>query len=90
MKILKKLFWFTTISILFLAGDANESTHNGFSIIQSAEARVGRPLTPVSVAGVRRRTRRRTAVATAAVVSTRPVAYPAAYPVGVAPAPRYY
>ena len=78
MKILKKLFWFTTISILFLAGDANESTHNGFSIIQSAEARVGRPLTPVSVAGVRRRTRRRTAVVTAAVVRPRPVVAPVA------------
>ena len=84
MNILKRLFWFTTISILFLAGDVNDSTHNGFSIIQSAEARVGRPLTPVSVAGVRRRTRRRTAVATAAVVAPRPVV--------VAPvaAPRYY
>ena len=89
MKILKKLFWFTTISLLFLAADLNESTHIGFSIIQSAEARVGRPLTPVSVAGVRRRTRRRTAVATAAVVSTRPVAYPVGV-APVAPAPRYY
>ena len=82
MKILKRLFWFTTISILFLAGDLNESRQFGFSIIQSAEARVGRPLTPVSVAGVRRRTRRRTAVVTAAVVRPRPV-------VVVAPAVRY-
>lgn len=32
------------------------------SIISSAEARVGRPLTPVSVAGVGRRTARRCAV----------------------------
>ena len=88
MKILKRLFWFTTISILFLAGDLNESRQFGFGIIQSAEARVGRPLTPVSVAGVRRRTRRRTAVATAAVVSTRPIAVAPA-PVVVAPAVRY-
>ena len=86
MKILKRLFWFTTISILFLAGDLFESSHNGFNIIQSAEARVGRPLTPVSVAGVRRRTRRRTAVVTAAVVRPRPAVAPVAVPV----APRYY
>jgi hypothetical protein len=32
-----------------------------FSVISSAEARVGRPLTPVSVAGVARRTARRCA-----------------------------
>ena len=35
--------------------------------IQSAEARVGRPLTPVSVAGVARRTTRRAVVGGAAV-----------------------
>ena len=33
-----------------------------FSLISPAEARVGRPLTPVSVAGVARRTTRRCAV----------------------------
>jgi len=32
-----------------------------FSLISAAEARVGRPLTPVSVAGVARRTTRRCA-----------------------------
>lgn len=32
-----------------------------FSVVTSAEARVGRPLTPVSVAGVARRTTRRCA-----------------------------
>lgn len=41
-----------------------------------AEARIGRPVTPVSVGGVRRRTRRRTAVAVSASsarrVSTKP------------------
>ena len=89
MKILKRLFWFTSISILLIAGDLDESTHFGFHIIQTAEARVGNPLTPVSVAGVRRRTRRRTrrrvAVGTAAVVAPRPVAAP----VVAAPAVRY-
>jgi len=39
---------------------------SGFaSVISSAEARVGRPLTPVSVAGSARRTGRRTARRTA-------------------------
>jgi hypothetical protein len=33
-----------------------------YSIVSTAEARVGRPLTPVSVAGVARRTVRRCAV----------------------------
>jgi hypothetical protein len=33
-----------------------------YSVIPSAEARVGRPVTPVSVAGVARRTVRRCAV----------------------------
>ncbi|MGB5198977.1 MAG: SHOCT domain-containing protein [Sedimenticolaceae bacterium] len=46
------------------------------SLIPSAEARVGRPLTPVSVAGVARRTARRAVVyggaATTAVVATQP------------------
>jgi len=32
-----------------------------FGVVSSAEARVGRPLTPVSVAGVARRTTRRCA-----------------------------
>ena len=78
MKILKRLFWFSMISAAFVAADLSESTSFNLHLIQDAEARVGRPLTPVSVAGVRRRTRRRTAVATAAVVRR---------PVAVAPAP---
>jgi hypothetical protein len=41
---------------------ANEIGGTGaFSLITAAEARVGRPLTPVSVAGVARRTTRRCA-----------------------------
>lgn len=41
---------------------ANTSANtNSFSIIPTAEATVGRPLTPVSVAGVARRTTRRCA-----------------------------
>jgi hypothetical protein len=38
------------------------TTPGSFSIVSSAVARVGRPLTPVSVAGVARRTVRRCAV----------------------------
>ncbi len=82
MKTLTKLFFMTAISILLFAGDFDESTQFGFRVIQDAEARVGRPLTPVSVAGVRRRTRRRTAAVTAAVVAPVVVA-----PVVVRPAP---
>jgi hypothetical protein len=41
-----------------------------FSLVSQAEARVGRPLTPVSYAGVARRTTRRAVVGTAAVAGT--------------------
>jgi hypothetical protein len=37
-------------------------THGEYGIVSSAQAIVGRPLTPVSVAGVARRTVRRCAV----------------------------
>jgi hypothetical protein len=37
------------------------STHDSFSVVSTSQARVGRPLTPVSVAGVTRRTVRRCA-----------------------------
>ena len=40
---------------------ANLTGMSSFSLIPPAEARVGRPLTPVSVAGVARRTARRCA-----------------------------
>jgi hypothetical protein len=58
------------LKIVLLAGfvsliDPGEATKlagaGSFGIISSAEARVGRPLTPVSVAGVARRTARRCA-----------------------------
>jgi hypothetical protein len=53
------------------------------SLVSSAEARIGRPLTPMSYAGVARRTTRRAvavgavAVGTAAVVAAPVVAAPA-------------
>ena len=44
----------------------------GFSLGKEAEARIGRPLTPVSVAGVARRTTRRAIVATSVYVAALP------------------
>lgn len=44
----------------------------GFSLVKDAEARVGRPLTPVSVAGVARRTTRRMVYRTSVYVATLP------------------
>jgi hypothetical protein len=39
----------------------DDASHGSFGLITAAQARVGRPLTPVSVAGVARRTARRCA-----------------------------
>jgi hypothetical protein len=56
------------------------------SFVSSAEARVGRPLTPVSYAGVARRTTRRAvAVGAAGAVAVAPVVVVAPAPVVVAP-----
>jgi hypothetical protein len=62
---------------LFWSGDVQLSQQSAF--VSSAEARVGRPLTPVSYAGVARRTTRR-AVAVGAATTAVVVA-----PVVVAP-----
>lgn len=61
------------------AWDIQMGTFVGGSLIAPVEARVGRPLTPVSYAGVARRTTRRAVVATSAVAATPAVV--------VAPAP---
>ena len=45
---------------------------DGTFLINHAEARVGRPLTPVSYAGVARRTTRRTVTATTVYVASLP------------------
>ena len=53
---------------LGLSGSFNWTPTEGLSLsLGRAEARVGRPLTPVSVAGVARRTTRRAVVGGAAV-----------------------
>lgn len=50
-------------AVAILASEAANTltATDSFSLIAPAEARVGRPLTPVSVAGVARRTTRRCA-----------------------------
>ena len=60
------LFVITSALVVGVAEMGAKFEIAGFaSVISSAEARVGRPLTPVSVAGTARRTGRRTARRTA-------------------------
>ncbi|MCP4381652.1 MAG: hypothetical protein GY798_09600 [Hyphomicrobiales bacterium] len=53
-----------TVALAFGIGDielgGQQAGHGVFTIISAADARVGRPLTPMSGAGVARRTSRRT------------------------------
>lgn len=49
------------VGFLGVAASERPSTHGSYIVISPAEAAVGRPLTPVSVAGVARRTARRCA-----------------------------
>lgn len=51
-----------TLTLAVVEIGAQLATPGGSGFIQTAEARIGRPLTPVSVAGVARRTVRRCAV----------------------------
>ena len=62
------------ISTFALELGERHSTRGAHDLISSAEAIVGRPLTPVSVAGVARRTTRRRVVATSVYVATLPPA----------------
>jgi hypothetical protein len=65
---MKKVLLATVVVAYGVLGTAEWSPSNGLSVsIESAQARVGRPLTPVSVAGVARRTTRRAVVGGAAV-----------------------
>ena len=63
MTISRKLKIVLLTAIIGVVGSeaANLTGMTSFSLIPPAEARVGRPLTPVSVAGVARRTTRRCA-----------------------------
>ena len=65
MSILKKSGFFVLAATLVFIGSevGSQSMVSGIdSLVPQADARVGRPLTPVSVAGVGRRTVRRCAV----------------------------
>jgi len=78
-------------SILLVASvvDWSGSAPLEFSLFREAQAIVGRPLTPASVAGVARRTTRRTvavASTSAAVASESTAAASAAQPAAAAPA----
>jgi hypothetical protein len=64
----KRAFLAAALVAFGTLGSVTWSPNNGLSLsVESAEARVGRPLTPVSVAGVARRTTRRAVVGGAAV-----------------------
>jgi hypothetical protein len=59
---LKMILLAGTIGLMGLGASEQLTPHGFGGLVSSAEARVGRPLTPVSVAGVARRTVRRCAV----------------------------
>jgi hypothetical protein len=69
---MKKAFLAAAVLAVGTLGSAEWSPGDGLVLsVESAQARVGRPLTPVSVAGVARRTTRRGgAVVGAAAVGT--------------------
>ena len=58
--------------ILFAAGAVGDGLFNSEIFIKETQARIGRPLTPVSVAGVARRTTRRVIRRTAVYVAALP------------------
>jgi hypothetical protein len=60
------------VTALLLADQLASVSFPGLAIVSGAEARVGRPATPRSVAGVARRTTRRTIRRSAIYVSTLP------------------
>jgi len=64
----KRVLLVAAVVTLGVCGSIGWSQIDGLSLsVDSAQARVGRPLTPVSVAGVARRTTRRAVVGGAAV-----------------------
>jgi hypothetical protein len=68
-KILKALVMVTSLTVLYLA-DVSPTAPFGLTLGREAHAVVGAPLTPVSAAGVARRTTRRTVAATSATTAT--------------------
>lgn len=69
--ILHNIVFFGVLLVIAVVADVS---FNAEMIVKDAEARLGRPLTPVSVAGVARRTTRRVIRRSAVYVATLPVA----------------
>jgi len=67
-------FWMLALGLTLAIADlpAVKPLGGGGSLMKEAQAVVGRPLTPVSVAGVARRTTRRAIVATSVYVAALP------------------
>jgi hypothetical protein len=66
-------FWMLALGLTLAIADLPaDKPLGGGSLMKEAQAVVGRPLTPVSVAGVARRTTRRAIVATSVYVATLP------------------
>ena len=72
MKIRKTFRTIAIASSLIAAGLLADGVFHGGVVIGDAQARIGRPLTPVSVAGVARRTTRRTIRRTTIYAATLP------------------
>ena len=71
----KSILGMMAFGLVLAIGDYQPgSPVGGWSLVREAHAVVGRPLTPVSVAGVARRTARRTVYATSVYVATLPPA----------------
>ena len=60
------------VIMLLTTGLLTDGVFNGGIVVKKAEARVGRPLTPGSVAGVARRTTRRRIHRTSVYIATLP------------------
>lgn len=65
--VLRTLLFLCSLLIMFSIDVLNENP-SGVTFVSEAEAIIGRPLTPLSYAGVARRTTRRVVVGTTAVV----------------------
>jgi hypothetical protein len=73
---LKRVILVTAVVMFGVCGSIGWSQVDGLSLsVDSAQARVGRPLTPMSYAGVARRTTRRAVVGGAAVGAAATGAY---------------
>ncbi|TYO64348.1 hypothetical protein FXV83_23285 [Bradyrhizobium hipponense] len=67
---LKRALLIAAVASFGVSGSVDWSQNDGLSLsVAGAQARVGRPATPASVAGVARRTTRRAVVGGAAVVA---------------------